>query len=159
MIVTTMKGDDIMDLQDYKDYLRTAFPEAVRRAIDNPKDWYRAAKEIRKMAHAHYEKWGFACLANCFEASVPRSIRLQLEKWSMAEVAVEHWKMDVSSRAFYIGGNHAHIKVCNTGQSPLPFTETGYKSFFVPLGTFQDDKTPQDFIRAQFPKATQLELF
>ena len=76
----------------------------------------------------------------------------------MSEVRVEHWTMNVSCRAFYLGGDHAHIEIRNTGQSPLPFTKTGYRSFFVPLPAFQGGKTPEDFIRAQFPETIQLEL-
>ena len=148
-----------MNLQDYKDYLKTAFPEAVHHAIENPQDWAVADKKIKQAARSHHEEWGFRCVHDCFKASVPRSVRLQLEKWSLSAVTVEHWQMDVSCRAFYLGGSHAHIEVRNTGQSPLPFTETGYKSFFVPLGAFQGGKTPEDFIRAQLPKVSQLELF
>ncbi|MGJ8678504.1 MAG: hypothetical protein ACSHX0_13400 [Akkermansiaceae bacterium] len=148
-----------MDLQDYKNHLKTAFPEAVRHAINNQKNSSPAHKELKQQAFIHHKKWGFACLADCFEAAVPRSIRLELEKWSMSEVKVDHWKMNVSCRAFYFVSDHAHIQVRNTGESPLPFTDTGYKSFFVPLSAFQNDKKPEDFIRFQFPTAKQLELF
>jgi len=129
-----MKGDKIMDLQDYKDYLKTAFPEAVQHAIEKPEEWFVTDKKIKQAARIHHKEWGFRSPTDCFAGAVPRSIRLQLGKWSMSEVAVDHWKMDVSCRAFYLGGSHAHIEVRNTGCSTLPITETGYKSFFVPLG-------------------------
>ena len=148
-----------MFFQNYQDLLRTAFPEAVHRTLENPQAFMIINNDLKQPARHHHEEWGFRCVHDCFKEAVPRSNTLQLEKWSEAEVCLDHWKMIVSCRTFYLGGNHAHIEIRNTGTSPLPFTETGYQSAFVPLAAFQDGGTPEDFVRAQFPKVTQLALF
>ena len=34
-----MKGNNTIDLKDYKNYLRAAFPEVVRHATEKSKNW------------------------------------------------------------------------------------------------------------------------
>lgn len=148
-----------MKLDDYKHYLMTAFPKAVRSAVGQPGDSHGLDTILKRAAFAHHEEWGFRCVADCFSECVPRSDRLQLEKWSSSELAVDHWRMSVTCRAFSMGANYTHIEIRNTGDAPLPFTETGYRSFFVQLDAFQGGKTPEDFVRAQFPDDEQLHLF
>ena len=60
-----------MDLQDYKNYLKTAFPKAVHHGINNPHDWFVTDKKLKQAACIHHKEWGFSCLADCFEEAVP----------------------------------------------------------------------------------------
>ena len=148
-----------MNFNEYRDYLITAFPEAVRAGIHSDDPHASPGEEIMRPAWKHYEDWGFRCVADCFAEAVPRGERLSLSTWSDATLTIGHWRMRVLCKALHIMPNGAHIEVHNLGSQPLPFTATGYRSFFVPLPAFRDNKTVKDFIDSQLPKTAQLTLF
>lgn len=148
-----------MLFDQYTEFLKEHFAEAVQRCIVTPDKYFQIHGKIMRPARAHYGDWGFRCISDAFDAAVPRSETLELAAWSTEELSIDHWKVTVSCRAFHIGCDHAHIEITNAGYTHLPFTETGYKSYFVPLSSFAGSKTPHDFVKAQFPEVSQMELF
>jgi len=148
-----------MTFEDYREYLVHAFPEAVRKGIHSDDPHASPGEVITRHAWEHCEEWGFRCAADCFAEATPKSDRLSLSAWSDAVITIDQWRMRVLCKSLHIMPNGAHIEVHNTGTQPLPFTATGYRSFFVPLPSFRDNITVKDFINAQMPKTTQLSLF
>jgi hypothetical protein len=91
-----------MNFKDYKDYLTTAFPKAVRNVVKHPEESHRIDIEIKQPAQQFYQNWGFNCVTDCFAIAVPHSKQLQLDKWSRSDTSFEHWKMNVTCRAMYL---------------------------------------------------------
>ena len=147
-----------MTFEDYREYLASAFPKAVRKGIHSDDPHASPPEEIMRHAWERHEEWGFGCVADCFAEATPKSDRLSLSAWSDAVVTIDHWHMRVLCKSLHIMPNGAHIEIHNTGPQPPPFTATAYRSYFVPLPSFRDNKTVKDFINAQLPKTTQLSL-
>lgn len=147
-----------MKFDDYKDELETKFPNIVKKAT-NGIDYYAELAEIQQPAHVHYKTWGFHCMNAAWSAAIPRSQSLTLEKWCKVIVEIDCWKMEVSCEAFSLSGGHVHITVRNKGNTPLPFTSTGYRSYFVDVCQFEDGQSVMDFLRYQLPETSQLMLF
>ena len=147
-----------MTFSEYQTFMRDAFPKAVSHAIeyetlDNP-----VREALSTPAWDHFSAWGFSCMADAWSAAVPRSDRLELFAWSLADLEIDCCRMDVSARALHLSANFVHIEVRDVGQRPLPFTETGYRSFFVSLLAFRKGVSIEDFIRALFPETRQMQL-
>lgn len=138
------------------------FPAAVQQAVAKPGIENRALEELKNLCWTNFENLGFDCMADCFDAAVPKSDgELSLTAWSEGEVSVMPWTVRVRCRSFHISQRDAHLELRHTG--PLPgVTETGYRSMFVPLSKFAD-MTPEEFIRNEvcnkLPKSAQMTLF
>ena len=148
-----------MEIEDYKKKLDKEFSKIVRKAIEE--DGWNGDEllAIQQPAHRFYKDWGFQCMSDAWSACVPRCKTLTLEKWCKVIVQIDCWQMEVSCEAFSMAGAYVHITVKNKGTNQLPFTSTGYRSYFVSLDQFQDGKTVMDFLRQQLPETTQLSLF
>lgn len=148
-----------MNFESFKTLLADEFPKAVEKAIEGGASCRRYAEPLFDTCSKHYQEWGFGHPLAAWEEAIPKSDRLTLFAWSEAGLVVDSWRMRVSVKAFSITHNGVHIEVFSEGRKALPFTETGYKSFFLALTSFQGGKTPADFVRTQFPRDLQLVLF
>jgi hypothetical protein len=148
-----------MTFEEYREFLATAFPEAVAECRLSDEMRPQCLERLWKPISEHLHDWGFRCAADCFAAAVPRSARLTLNAWCEAEMTVDCWKVQVSSKPLIWGCNHTHLEIRSLDKSPLPFTGSGYRSHFVDLPSFSGNATIEDFVRAQFPKEPQLALF
>lgn len=151
-----------MTLDEIKDAAATLFPEAVAQAIRNPGEANQPLEELKRLCWTNFEPLGFNCMADCFDAVVPRSEgNLSVSAWSDGEVSVLPWRLRVRCRPFHISQRDAHIEIRHDGPL-LGITETGYRSMFVPMATFAS-MSPEEFIRsevcANLPKNQQMTLF
>jgi hypothetical protein len=147
-----------MDLVDLKKEAGRLFQEAAARAIATPGEKNKPLQDLRQLCWRHYEMHGFRCMADCFAAVVPHiQGRLTLDGWSVADMTVAPWTFRVVLRPFWLGSEQVHIAIHHDG--PLPdVTQTGYRSIFAPISTFQDGMTPEAFIRSMFPQEAQMSL-
>ena len=148
-----------MNFDCFKTQLAEEFPKAVRAAIEAIPRGGRYAEPLLEICVKHHQTWGFDYPLAAWEEAVPKSDRLTLFAWSEAGLVVDAWRMRVSAKAFCIAPDGVHIEIFSEGRKPLPFTSTGYRSYFLPLATFRGGTTPADFVRAQFPRKIQLDLF
>lgn len=148
-----------MTFDEFTALLADEFPKAVQAAIAGETRNGRYAEPLFELCNKHYREWGFDYPLSAWEEAVPKSDRLTLFAWSEAGMVVDSFRMRVSIRAFCIAPDGVHIEISSERRKPLPFTSTGYRSYFVPLVSFQGGATPADFVRAQFPRDIQLELF
>lgn len=148
-----------MNLVDLQAEARRLFPLASSHALDHPGEANPPLRTIKALCWQHFAALGFSCMANCFDAAVPRVRgRLALDAWSTAELTVTPWKFRVECRPFWLGSDQVHFAIHHEG--PLPgVTETGYRSIFVSIGALAESGTPEEYIRAMFPQTAQLALF
>lgn len=147
-----------MNFESFKTQLADEFPKAVQKAIDGQSPCGRYVQSLLEICSRHHKDWGFDYPSAAWDDAVPKSDRLTLFAWSEAGLVVDTWRMRVSVKAFSISHDGVHIEIFSEGRKPLPFTETGYRSYFLPLTTFRDEKTPADFVREQFPRDVQMQL-
>lgn len=151
-----------MTFESYKQALATEFPAAIRLLIEERQGAYEMASSLKTPSSQYSREWGFDYPAQAWNAAVPKSDTLTLEAWSWGTVIIEEWQMEVTCQALNIAPQSAHIEIRNIGMVPLPFTDTGYRSEFVPLPSFANGKTVEDFIRHKLKPALsnnrQLEL-
>lgn len=148
----------MMKFDEYKKELEQTFPKIVKKATGGT-GYCDELVEIQQPAHKHYAAWGFDCMNAAWAAAVPRSQSLTLEKWCRVIVKIDCWQMEGSCKAFSMAAAYVHIEVTNKGKNQLPFTSTGYRSFFVSLEQFQGEKSVMDFLLQQLPETAQLSLF
>ena len=134
------------------------FPMAAAQALDQPGERNGPLVTLQALCWQHFTALGFCCMADCFDAAVPRIRgRLTLNAWSTAELTVSPWKFRVECRPFWLGSDQVHFAIHHEG--PLPgVTETGYRSIFAPVSMFSDGTTPEEHIRGMFPQTAQLAL-
>lgn len=147
-----------MTLVELKAEAAKLFPLAAAHAIEHGAGGNGPLEALKSLCWTHFEALGFECMADCFDAAVPRVRgRLTLDAWSSAELTVSPWTFRVECRAFWLGSTQVHLTIRHDG--PLPeITETGYRSIFAPVGMFADGTTPEDHIREMFPQTAQLAL-
>lgn len=97
------------------------------------------------------EAYGFRCRMDADDALVPRSDRLTWQAWSAETLTIRGFQIRATVRAFHIIHYGAHITIESLDRSPLPFTETGYKSLFVAFAQLAEYETPEQFVRDLFP--------
>lgn len=148
-----------MNLVDLKVEAFRLFPLATAHALDHLREDNPPLKTLKALCWQHFAALGFSCMANCFDAVVPRVRgRLALDAWSTADLTVTPWKFRVQCRPFWLGSDQVHFAIHHDG--PLPeVTETGYRSIFAPISTFTDSMTPENFIRSMFSQTAQMSLF
>ena len=149
-----------MTLEEIKSLVERLFRAAAEIAIhERPDEKNDALSSLKAICCKHFRELGFACMADCFAAAVPRvSGRLTLKAWSETELTVSPWTFHVVCRPFWLGNEQVYIAIDHDG--PLPgITETGYRSIFAPIATFKDGVTPEEFIRGMFPQTAQMSLF
>ena len=148
-----------MNLVELKDEAARLFPLAAAHAVGNPGQQNPPLRTLKAHCWQHFETLGFECMANCFEAVIPRvHDRLALDAWSTADLTVSPWTFRVECRPLWLGSDQVHFAIHHEG--PLPgVTETGYRSIFAPVSTFADGTTPEEYIRAMFPQTAQMSLF
>jgi hypothetical protein len=151
-----------MTLDELKSRAADLFPAAVEHAVKNPGLSNSPLEEFKSICWTNFENLGFDCMADCFDAAVPKSEgELSLTSWSDGEVSVVPWTIRVRCRSFHISLRDVHLELRHNG--PLPgITETGYRSVFVPLSKFSS-MTPEEFVRTEIcsklPTTQQLTLF
>lgn len=147
-----------MKLVDLQTEAARLFPLAAARAVEHPREKNPPLETLRGLCWSNFKALGFDCMADCFDAVVPRVTgSLPLDAWSTAELTVAPWTFRVEARPFWLGSDQVHIAVHHDG--PLPITSTGYRSIFAPLAAFASGGTLEEFIRAQFPQEAQMSLF
>jgi len=151
-----------MTFESYKQALAKEFPAAIQLIVQEKQGAYEAAARLKAPIVQYSSEWGFDYPAQAWNAAVPKSDTLTLGAWSNGSILIEEWQMDVTCQALHIAPQSAHIEIRNSGRIPLPFTDTGYRSEFVPLPSFAGGKTVEDFIRHKLKSAMsknrQLEL-
>ena len=151
-----------MTLDELRQRAAELLPPAVRNAVEHPEQKNQELAELKSLCWTNFESMGFVCMADCFAATLPRiEGRLDLARWSSAELSILPWTLRVTCRPFYLSSTTAHFEIRHDG--PLPgVTETGYRSVFAPMSAFAD-RTPDDFIRSvvckNLPKSAQMTLF
>ena len=132
---------------------------ATENALERPGIKNPALGTLRALCWEHFKELGFACMADCFAAIVPRIRgRVSLDAWSSAQITVAPWTFRLECRPFWIGSDQVHLTIHH--DSPLPgVTETGYRSIFLPMAAFAEGITPEEHIAAMFPQEAQLALF
>jgi hypothetical protein len=147
-----------MDLVELKKEGARLFPMAATLAAGHRVEVNEPLQTLKSLCWTHFEALGFGCMADCFDAVIPRVRgRLALDAWSSAELTVSPWTFRVECRAFWLGSTQVHFTIRHDG--PLPgISETGYRSIFAPVGMFADGTTPEEHIRAMFPQTAQLAL-
>lgn len=154
--------DRNVSLEDLIAIATNLFPQAVEQAIRDPGEPNQPLEELKGLCWRNFEDLGFDCMADCFDAVVPKNEgKLSLSSWSEGEVSAMPWRLRVRCRSFHISSRDAHIELRHDG--PLPgVTETGYRSMFVPMAKFSA-MTPEEFIVnevcAKLPKSQQMTLF
>jgi hypothetical protein len=138
------------------------FPTAVEHALHNPGERNASLDELNAKCWVHFRRLGFNCMAECFDAVVPKSEgQLTLHSWSEAEIKALPWILKIRSRPFHLTEHFVHLELHHKG--PLPgVTETGYRSAFVPIASLRE-LTLEDFVRNEMcrdlPKSFQMDLF
>ena len=151
-----------MTLDELRNLAADLFPRAVHEAINNPGSTNQPLEELKGLCWNNFEALGFDCMAQCFDAAVPKTEgTLSLSSWSDGEVSATPWRIRVRCRPFHISQRDAHIEIRHDG--PLPgITETGYRSMFVPMSKFAA-MSPEEFVRSEvcdkLPKSSQMMLF
>ncbi|MFD2256865.1 hypothetical protein ACFSSA_09270 [Luteolibacter algae] len=151
-----------MTLDELRSQAAELFPIAVDHAINKSGESNAALDKLNAMCWVHFGSLGFDCMADCFDAVVPKCKgELTIKCWSEAEIKALPWTLKVRCRPFHHAEHFAHLEVYHDG--PLPnVTETGYRAMFVPMAAFAD-RTPDDFIRKEvckdLPKSSQMTLF
>ncbi len=148
-----------MNLVDLKTEAARLFPLASSHAVKNSGKENPPLRTLKAHCSQHFEALGFGCMADCFDAVVPRVRgRLALDAWSTADLTVTPWTFRVECRPFWLGSDQVHFSIRHDG--PLPgITETGYRSIFAPVAMFSDGTTPEEHIRGMFPQDAQMSLF
>ena len=148
-----------MTLVNLKIEAARLFPLASSQAVKNPGKENPPLRTLKAHCWQNFEALGFECMANCFDAVVPR-VRghLALDAWSTAELTVAPWTFRVECRPFWLGSDQVHFAIHHRG--PLPgVTATGYRSIFAPVAMFSDGTTPEEHVRGMFPQTAQMCLF
>ena len=148
-----------MYLVELKDEAARLFPMASAYALANPGEINPPLRTLKAHCWQHFQTLGFPCMADCFDAVVPRvRDRLALDAWSSAELTVSPWTFRVECRPFWLGSDQVHFAIRHDG--PLPgVTETGYRSIFASVAMFSDGTSPEEHIRGMFPQTAQMNLF
>ena len=157
---TTLKTDTSELLESLRERAAPLFIQAVEAATAHPSTNAPAALvELKRLARTHHAELGFRCMADAFDAIVPSADTLTLSAWSQQRLQVRGFDIEVSARAFRGPDYCAHIEIRSVDRTPLPFTETGYQSLFVPFGELASG-TVADYVRELFPDAPiQTALF
>jgi hypothetical protein len=109
-----------MELVELQQEAERLFQEAAARALSQPGEKNPPLQALRQLCWRHYEKHGFACMADCFAAVVPHiQGRLTLEGWSVADLTVAPWTFRVVLRPFWMGQERVHIAIHHDGPLPL----------------------------------------
>ena len=118
---------NIRNLEDLKTEALRLFPMATENALERPGIKNPALGTLRALCWEHFKELGFACMADCFAAIVPRICgRVSLDAWSSAQITVAPWTFRLECRPFWIGSDQVHLTIHH--DSPLPgVTETGYR--------------------------------
>lgn len=151
-----------MTLNELQTFAEEIFSVAVANAIQRPEEENAELEELKRLCWSHHKDLGFDCMADCFEAVIPKSDgKLDLNNWSSAEIESHHWRFKVRCRSFRLSSTSAHLEIHHEGALP-GVTETGYRSIFTPMTRFAD-MTPENFIKNEvckdLPKSSQMTLF
>ena len=154
--------ESISTFEAYKEFLAQEFPRAVQATIESNEESPHMRESMMRPAEKYFQVWGYSSVPECWEAAVPSSQYLNLFAWSHGRVSVKGWCFKVSAKAFYIMPNGIHLEVFSLDGRALPITETGYRSYFVPLAAFDGEKTIEDFMEHEFREVeplVQMSLF
>ena len=138
------------------------FPAAVEHALREQGQRNLALETLNAKCWTHFKPLGFRCMADCFEAVVPKKEgELTIKSWSEAEIKALPWTIRVRCRPFHLAEHFAHLELHHEG--PLPgVTDTGYRSIFAPMASFART-TPERYVREtickDLPKSFQMDLF
>lgn len=147
-------------LESLRERAAPLFVRAVEAAMACPSvEESPALVELKQMARTNYGALGLRCPADAFGAIVPTSDTLTLSAWSRQRLQVRGFEIEVTARPFSGPCYCTHLTISSIDGSPLPFTETGYQSLFVPFGELASG-TVADYVRELFPDAPiQTALF
>ncbi|MEY2184360.1 hypothetical protein AB7878_18280 [Rhodanobacter humi] len=128
------------------------FRQAVAEAIAMPStDATAALIELQQLAWTNYAALGFRCMSDAFAAIVPRSDTLTLHAWSTQRLKIRGFDLLVKASPFALAAYCVHVEVMSVDRSPLPFTETGYQSLFVPFAALVDSSDLAAYVADLFP--------
>lgn len=150
-----------MTLDEIRSIAEDYFPKAVNFATANPGSENRALERLNELARENHQALEFSCAADLFAAMVPKANGyLSLMAWSRADLVISGWQVNVLMRPFHLGAGYVHFQIRHNG--PMKgFTETGFRSVFTPIATF-DETTPEDYLSKLIPERStgpQLWLF
>lgn len=145
-----------MELEELRAKAAELFPSAVRTAVDTPDSDNPPLRAFTKLCDEHYQRLDYLCHADLFEELVPKvKDQLVLDAWCFCNMVVSGWKLHVQFRPLYLGNDHAHFQINHNGAVP-GFTETGYKSVFLPMALFAK-RSPLEVLEQMVPKAPPVQ--
>lgn len=154
--------DPALDLA--RAYAAPLFVEGVRLALAHPEIEAPAPiKTLEAFAWTHHTALGFCCQHDAFAAIAPRAEHLTLEAVSRETRRYRGFDVTVSVEPFW-SMSYVHLQFQSPDRSPLPFTETGYRSHFVAFAELAQWADLDAYLASWFPaseaeQAGQLGLF
>lgn len=161
-----------MKFDDYKSFLAQQYLERLSLILLNgntPKEAELLAPFNKDLVRENLKVWGFSCVSDAIDAAMPKAETLTLKAWSKETITHKGYTFEVTCEPFGYDCNLVHFTFRNKGEAPLPFTDTGYYSAFVPINSFTANapsyKEANSYIEYLFEKVesyvpdAQLSLF
>src|SRR5699024_1407078 len=146
---STPADDPALELS--RAYAAPLFARGVKLALAHPEiEAPEPIKALETFAWTHHAALGFRCQHDAFAAIVPRAERLTLEAWSRETRRYRGFDAIVMVEPFW-SMSYVHLQFQTPDCSPLPFTETGYRSHFVTFAELAQWESLDAYIEAWFP--------